>query len=276
MGGNPSTPGAGAPRAPGGPKLPTTEASRGESAKSVLKIAWEFPVYKEPERVTTGSVAKAARRALALEDAVRYIAGNDPRPLLVLRECKVCNGTDDALLSKGADNERTFLLSTWFRCVKLPVDVLESNHPFYEMFGHDDPEHLFVALADGSMKVKLESDTSRTELWDAMSRVLAAAYKDDAQAAVKAVQKTLDRMDVIDQRLLDLRTKRNELLETEGAASKKLAKVNLEIEEAKQEIAKLLAEVSKARELELKRASSAASGAGSSGAPVGSGSKSER
>ena len=249
--------------------MPVTEAPRGESAKSVLKIEWQYPVFKEAEKATTGSVAKAARRALAMQDALKFIAGDDPRPLLVLRECKVCNGTDDALLSKGADNERTFLLSTWFHCVKLPVDVLESNHPFYEMFGHEDPEHLFVALPDGSMKVKLESDTSRTELWSAMNEVLAAAYKDDPQSALKAVQKTLDRMDVIDTRLLDLRAKRNELLEKEGASSKKLLKVNLEIEEAKQEIATLLAHVAKARQLELKRGTVGSAGGA---APAGSGS----
>lgn len=247
-----------------------SETPRGETAKSVLKLAWEFPVHKEPEKATTGSAAKVARRALALGDALSYVAGNDPRPLLVLRECAVCNGTDDALLSKGADNERTFLLSTWFHCVKLPVDVLEKNHPFYEMFGHEDPEHLFVALPDGSLKIKLESSTSRTELWEAMGQVLAAAYKDDPQAAVKKIQRTLDRMDVLDQRLLDLRSKRNELLETEGADSKKLLKVNLQIEEAKQENAVLLAEVARARKLELQRPEQA-SPVGSSAVPGGQG-----
>jgi hypothetical protein len=244
------------------------ETERGESAKSVLKLNWEYPVYKAPEeKVTTGSVARAARRALTLEQSVGYVAGKDPRPLLVLRECAVCNGTDDALLSKGTGNERTFLLSTWFHCVKLPVDVLQTDHPFYELFDHDDPEHLFVALPDGSMKIKLESQTSRTDLWDAMGKVLAAAYKDDPQSAVKLVQKSLDRMDVVDRRLLDLRTKRNELLETEGATSKKLAKVNLEIEEAKQELTKALDEIAKARQLELKKSSIGAEAPAA--APVG-------
>ena len=78
---------------------------------------------EEPE--AKHSTAKKKRKALSREDAFKVIAGNDPRPLLVLRECKVCNGTDDALLKGGIDNERTFLLSRWFHCVKLPVDVLE-------------------------------------------------------------------------------------------------------------------------------------------------------
>ncbi|MHC4894906.1 MAG: hypothetical protein ACYTFV_16500 [Planctomycetota bacterium] len=31
--------------------------------------------------------------ALSRSDALEYIAGEDPRPLLVLRECVTCNGT---------------------------------------------------------------------------------------------------------------------------------------------------------------------------------------
>ena len=177
----------------------------------------------------------------------------------MLRECKVCNGTDDALLSKGADNERTFLLSTWYHCVKLPVDVLQKDHPFYEAFGHDNPEHLFVSLPDGSQKVKLEGQTSRTELWSAMTKVLALAYTSEPQSAVKAVQKTLDRMDILDQKLNVLRAKKNELIETESATSKKIVKINGEIDDVKKELASLLEEVSKASKLELKEGTSSAS-----------------
>jgi hypothetical protein len=192
------------------------------------------------------------RKALTREEAFRYVAGNDPRPLLVLRECKVCNGTDDALLSKGTDNERTFLLSAWFHCIKLPVDVMEPNHPFYELFGHEDPEHLFVATIDGSLKTTLESQTSRTELWEAMHTVLSATYKKDPQPVVKAVQKSLDRMDVLDERLLDLRSKRNLLLETEGEGSTKLQKVDWDIAQVAAEVADIKQEIASATKLELK------------------------
>jgi len=232
--------------------MPSTARERGQSAKTVLKIAWDYPTYAVDQPAKSGSVAKAARRALSAQEAFRYVAGNDTRPLLVLRECLTCNGTDDALLSKGVDNERTFLLSTWFHCVKLPVDVMQKDHPFYEMFGHEDVEHLFVASSDGSLKFPLESDTSRTQLWESMGRVLAATYKQDTQPVVKLMQKSLDRLDVLDDRLLDLRAKRNELLEKEGAASKKIAKVDGEIDEAQKEIAASLGELAKASKLELK------------------------
>jgi hypothetical protein len=62
-----------------------------------------------------------------------------------VRECKVCNKTDDALLRPGAQNERTILLSRWFHCVKVPVDVLQPDHPFNALFPDTKSEHLFVS-----------------------------------------------------------------------------------------------------------------------------------
>jgi hypothetical protein len=199
---------------------------------------------------------------LTAKDAYSVIAGKDPRPLLVLRECKTCNGTDDALLSKGADNERTALLSGWFHCVKLPVDVLQPDHPFYELFGHDDAEHLFVALPDGSAKVKLQSDTSRTELWAAMGQILAATYKKDPQPVLKLVRKSLDRMDVLDTRVSDLRIKRDEVIESDGIRSSKLDKIDSEIAQVTKEIEALKGEIAAASKLELKSAEAAKDGAG--------------
>lgn len=217
----------------------------------MLKLAWDYPTYQS-QKSGTGSVAREMRHALTEQDAFRIIAGNDPRPLLVLRECLVCNGTDDALLSKGADNERTFLMSSWFHCVKLPVDVLEKDHPFYEIFGHDDPEHLFVAMADGSSKIMLESQTSRVELWDSMQEILSASYRKDTQPVVKLVSKQFDRMDLLDSKLLDLKAKRNEALESDGLKSTKLEKIDAEMAQVSAEITALKDDVAKATKIELK------------------------
>ena len=116
----------------------TAAPIRGPSAKSYLRIEWEYPVYVPPEEsAAKDTFAKKKRVALSREEAFRFIAGDDPRPLLVLRECKVCNGTDDALLKGGVDNEKTYLLSRWFHCIKLPVDVMEEDHPFHNLFLQD-------------------------------------------------------------------------------------------------------------------------------------------
>jgi hypothetical protein len=210
---------------------------RGPTAKSVLKLTWDYPTYKAPEVQDDGrSKAATARRALSREEALAYIAGKDPRPLLVLRECKTCNGTDDALLSRGkVDNERTFLLSRWFHCVKLPVDVLEKDHPFHNLFDEKDPEHMFLGTADGSVRKALESERSRVELWDAMTEVLRGSYQKEPESTVKKMQKLIDEFDRADEQLLAAEKRIDALLESEGPDSKKLKKAKDELDSARKQ-----------------------------------------
>ncbi|WP_145194831.1 hypothetical protein [Planctomycetes bacterium Poly30] len=188
---------------------------------------------------------------------MKAIAGNDPRPLLVLRECKVCNGTDDALLKGGVDNEKTFLLARWFHCVKLPVDVMEEDHPFHNAFTLEQPEHLFVCSADGSNHDPLESDTSRVKLWESMKGVIAKEYKGKPDSSVKKIAKIIDKMDVIDERYLDLKASHDAILEKDGPDSRKLAKFVKEINKCESERLELSQEIEKATQLELKRQANA-------------------
>ncbi len=183
---------------------------------------------------------------------MRYLAGDDPRPLLVLRECKVCNGTDDALL-KGDGNETTFLLARWFHCVKLPVDVMEENHPFHNMFVEKTTEHLFICSPDGSNHDPLESQTSRTELWDSMRDMLGLEYKQKASASLKTIAKVLDKLDVVDSRLNHLRAAQEEILVEDGPDSRKLPKLAKKIAKEELEQKKLHDQIAKASALELKR-----------------------
>jgi hypothetical protein len=217
-------------------------------------LSWTHPVYTPPEKKAYDTAAKATRHALSAEEAIAYIAGNDKRPLLILRECLVCNGTDDALLKGGIDNEKTFILSRWFHCVKLPPDVTAEDHPFHNLFPGKDPEHLFVAACDGSDRIPLESDTSRTELWSAMTTVLSAQYRKDPAVSLKEIAQTLDKFDLVDRRMAELQARRNELVETEGPGSKKMRKVDADIEDCKKELNALLAVVTRASDLKLKLA----------------------
>jgi len=226
---------------------------RGPSARDLLRIRWEYPVYTPPAEAQPGkTVAKAERRALSREEALRTIAGDDPRPLLVLRECMVCNGTDDALLKGGPDNEQTSMLALWFHCVKLPVEANQKDHPFYNLFELDVPEHLFVALADGASHEPLESQTSRTELWKSMREVLAQAYKQTPESAVKQITRILDKLDLADQRWNDLTARRDDLLEQEGPDSKGLPKLQKELDQVQAEREKLRASLVKVSALELR------------------------
>lgn len=204
---------------------------------------WEAP----QQRDDGPTVARATRRALSETDALKYIAGEDRRPLLVLRECKVCNGTDDALLSRGnVDNERTFLLSRWFHCVKLPVDVLESDHPFRSLFRADDAEHMFLCAADGSNKIPLESERSRVELWDAMTFVLRATYDKAPEAEVRKMQRTIEEIDLVDERIVAGERRVDMYLETDGADSPKLKKAKRELEAALKQREELIATIAAA------------------------------
>lgn len=230
------------------------ELFRGPSSKRYLKMTWDYPVYKSPESTSTGGTqGRQVRKALTREEAVKYIAGDDPRPLLILRECKVCNGTDDALLKTGNDNEKTFLLAAWFHCVKLPVDVMEENHPFHNMFTQDQPEHLFVCTIDGKKHQALESQTSRTELWKSMHGLLDSEYKKSPEASLKKITSLLGKLDEQDARLDLLLSKQEQILEEDGVKSRKLPKLNGKIAKQEASLAKLNDQVSKAYRLQLKQ-----------------------
>jgi len=241
-----------------------TITPRGPSAKAFLKIEWDYPVWEQAEEVSEDgrTSASRARRALSREEAIKHIAGDDPRPLLVLRECKVCNGTDDALLKGGSENERTFLLSRWFHCVKLPVDVMEDNHPYHNIFATDPMEHLFVVAVDGSEHTPLESETSRVELWDSMSARLKSDYKKRPDTALRSAAKLLDQFDIVDQKIHRLLEKRDQILEEDGPKSRKLKKVVRDIENEKLELEELTDKMARASELELKRKVAPAAKAG--------------
>jgi hypothetical protein len=225
----------------------------------VLKLIWEYPSYKAPvEEVAPGqTVAAKTRKALPRIDALAYIAGTDRRPLLVLRECKRCNGTDDALLSRGVvDNEKTFLLARWFHCVKLPVDVMEKDHPFHNLFADENPEHMFLCSADGSVRLSLESERSRVELWGAMTEILKATYATQPDTVVRKMEKTIDEFDRVDQKVTVIERRIDELLETEGTDAKKLKKVREDLAQAQAERDQLFRALDQATvELKLKKAS---------------------
>lgn len=239
---------------------------RGPSARTYLEMDWEYPVYAPPEDApTAGTVAKKKRQALSRAEAVAFIRGDDPRPLLVLRECKVCNGTDDALLKGGVDNEKTFLIARWFHCVKLPVDVMEEDHPLHALFTQKQPEHLFVCSPDGSNHDPLESQTSRTELWKSLRGMIALEYERKPDSSLKKIASLLDKMDVVDDRLAELSARQDDLLEEDGPRSPKLKKLRREIAKVEAERDKLHAGVAKASELELKRREAPGSGSAQAG-----------
>lgn len=229
---------------------------------------WNFPVFerkvvKKPGGAKPeGTVAQAAEYALPREEAFLFISGENRKPLLVLRECKTCNGTDDALLSRSEDNSRTFVLARWFHCVKLPTHVLEDNHPFHALFGEEHPPHLFLARWDGSAPIPLKGDQSRTELWDAMYAMIGLEYEGDARAATAEIEKIIAQYDVADARVALLEDRIDKEVEDAGPKSRKLKGLRKDLEQAREELASLHAREKKVSDLGLKREEAQASPAG--------------
>ncbi len=183
---------------------------------------------------------------------MRIVAGNDPRPLLVLRECAHCNKTNDALLQPGADNEKVMFLARWFHCVRMPIDVVQADHPFHALFESNDAEHLFVIGRDGSHKHPLESDTSRTELCNAMSDILADTYVKDPTPLYKELNVYGDELDALDTQARDLASAKAKLMETRIPDHKKLAKIEAEMASVDKKIADKRAAIEKASKIALK------------------------
>jgi hypothetical protein len=173
------------------------------------------------------------RKALELEQAIALMAGDDPRPLLVLRECLTCTGTDDALLQRQADNEKTMLMSRWFHCVKLPANVLEEDHPFHAIFAGDKPAHLFTSTANGSERLDLSGAQSRTELWKAMGQTLHSQYSSKYEKHLKQLSSVLARFDELDLKLGNAKGKLEDVIEKHGPRPKKLSRIQAEIQEIK-------------------------------------------
>lgn len=214
-------PAAGKPGKAGAGDVPTSARQR--TAQQVLVWTWD--------RAFVGQLPDGDRQA-RYAAACAALAGSDPRPLLVLRECESCAGTEDAFLSREFDNERTILYGRWFHAIKLPAEVLSPEHPLHVLFDGASPPHLFMSAADGSGRQELDGQQSQARLWSAMTKVLKSAYEKDPVRAAKELQKVLGQLDLVDTRLALI----EERIATEAAARGSEAKSTLKLHAERDEI----------------------------------------
>lgn len=216
-----------------------------------------------------------AERALPVEQAYEFIADGDRRPLLVMRECERCKGTDHALLSRSLDNEQTVLLTHWFRCVKLPTNVVMEKHPLYNLFlrekeGEKVP-HLFFADPDGQNRMELPGDQPQTVLWNTMFSYLERCYDEDAKAALKELRQILGQYDKIDAQEQELRGRIEKETVKNGPESPKLKKFDEDLQKLDDKRKELAKKEKDLRDLAMKNLNGTPAAVGSDGA--GSGSK---
>lgn len=227
----------------------------------MLTVDWVYPVYKVVQREVTKAdegktIAGPVERALPVEQAYEFIADGDRRPLLVLRECEKCKGTDHALLSRTLDNEQTVLLTKWFRCVKLPTNVIMEKHPLYNLFlrqkeGERIP-HLFLADPDGKNRSELPGDQPQSVLWEQMFAYLDRCYAEDAKTALKELRQVLGQYDKLDAREQEIRSRIERETVKNGPESPKLKKYDQDLADLEKDRKKLGEREKELRDLALK------------------------
>ena len=191
--------------------------TRGKTAKQRLKIDWDAPTFR---RAKLGSQSTmASRKPFSRAAALIRLCGTDKRPLLVLRECNQCAGSDFALLSRSMENDRTMLLTHWFHCVKLPASVRHKSHPMHGLFPGDNPPHLFFATADGAQIETLPGSQTQTQVWQKMTRILRKSYRSNPVTATKQRLEILNAFDILDAKESQVRRKLDREVERRGPKS---------------------------------------------------------
>ncbi len=204
-----------------------------------MKIRWDHPTPLSEE-------------ALDFESALKEIRGNDPRPMIVLRDCDLCKGKDDALLSKTLNNEKTLLYTQGFHCLRLDRRVIEKSHPWHALFAAERPPHLFFSTWDGTNVIPLPGTQSQKHLWNVMANVLKTDYKRDAKIAVKNWLRVLDKFDSIESRKAELERQRDEY-EAKGKPQR-AARAEKDLHKLAKELDKSLAMERKLMDLVLRHA----------------------
>ncbi len=220
----------------------------------MLAFDWDLPVVnldREAPRKGAETVAKIARRAIPKSDVFASIAKGDRRPLLVMRECTMCRGSDAPLMRRGVGDERTQILAKWFHCVKLSPDVVKADHPYHHLFDEKAPPHIFVSKFDGSERIALQGDDDQSVLWAAMNRTLEANYKSSPNKAVKRLQQLLSEFDNLDQMEALHREQIEKEVVKNGVKSSRVKKLQGKLKKllAKKKVA--LAKAAKLRDLGL-------------------------
>jgi len=261
-GGGPATGGAPSPGgATGGRGGIALDFRRGKTAKKLLEVEWTYPVWKpvndsnlpKPGQTT---VAVEVEHALPVAQAYELVRDGDKRPLLVLRECEKCKGTDHALLSRSLDNEQTVMMTKWFHCVKMPTNVLTKNHPFTNLFVREKEgeriPHLFFADPDGSNRAELPGDQAQTQLWETMFSYLERCYEGDAKKSIRELRKVLSQYDSIDGMEQAVKERLDKEMEKNGPESPRLKKFEADLAKLGKERDELKAKETALRSLALK------------------------
>jgi hypothetical protein len=237
---------------------------RGATSKDRLRIDWRHPVPPEHEGNET-----YVESALPLEQALRVMWEGDERPLLVMRECSFCATSDQALLSRTQNNDRTILLTKWFRVVRLPQHVTEPRHAFHNVFAgfpFKKEPHFYLLAHPWAQPVEFTGSPMQANLWKGMWTVLSERYSRDPNKAVKEWLSVLDQFDRLDALIKSTQEELDETRAKDGPDSARAKSLQKRLAEARKEHTEALAREERVRDLGLlpmpQPAAPAAAGAG--------------
>jgi hypothetical protein len=229
-------------------------ASRSKTVQRALTIDWNYPVYTPAPRKSKGTESPEVRRALDPVQAFEVLAGDDRRPLLVLREFSSFDDSGNEKLSRKLYTERTVLLSHWFRCVRLPHHVVEEDHPFHNLFTGNQPPQLFLAGAKGDEIAFFEYESTRADLEKLMNRFLADYYVKKPARVIDELIKLMKRFDKLDGEIQKLKEEMDRAVEQSGPRSGKARKLIGELARAEEEWTALKTKRDEIRAIPLKEA----------------------
>lgn len=246
----PSTPGVGG-RGRGGMAL---DLRRHEHSQKLLAIEWDYASVLEVEMASANAPTSSEGRmqALTREAALAKLTAKDKRPLLVLRECEGCAGSEVALLQRKVDNERTQILAQFFHCVKFRPNVLASNHPFRQLFDAEKPAHLMLISADGETVIPFDGAQAQSELWKGMQAMLKQEYARPAETAAKELSNLMNEYDVLDLERKHLREALERELEKDGADSHRSGTLAKKVERVEAKLKELEARETRLLDIGLK------------------------
>ena len=200
------------------------------------------------------NVLPSGEESLDFQSALKEIRGTDPRPLIVLRECDLCRGRDDALLNKTMNNELVKLATQWFHMVKLDRRVIEKGHPYHALFDGDKPPHLFITDFDGSNILALPGNQSQKKTWSALTKILKLDYKKNPVTAVKEWRKILNKFDSIESQAKGVHEQLANAEKKYGRKSRQAKKLGAKLAKLDQERSRAFAREKKVMNLILRRA----------------------
>ncbi len=216
---------------------------RGATSSSRLTIAWDH-----------SSVTKAVQ----VKDqaaALRRMADEDPRPLLILRlthDTGSATRKERKLLQEALASERFKLASHWFHCVQVTKEVMERDHPYHLLFTGKSPPRIILATPDGKKVVRFLGNARQRVNWPDIAAVLKASYEKDPTKAIRGLERLLNTFDVTEARIASLGDQIASASEKNNDAS--LITLKARLEKLEDEHKHALAEEKALRELVLRKA----------------------